>query len=67
MIRYKILKTRTLTDNLGSQTNFVRDCVNTRRYGQNLLNYFAPTILDKIPSEIKNINALQTFKIEFRK
>ena len=67
MIRYKILKTRTLTDNLGSQTNFVRDCLNTRRYGQNLLSYLALTILDKIPSEMKNINALQKFKIEFRK
>ena len=67
MIRYNILKPRTLTDNLGSQTNFVRDCVNARRYDQSLLSYFAPTILDKIPSEMKNINTLQKLKIEFRK
>ena len=67
VIRCNILKTRTLTDNLGSQKDFVRDCVNTRRYGQNLLSYFVPTILDKIPSEMKNTNALQKFKIELRK
>ena len=32
-----ILKTRTLTYNLRSQTDFMRDCVNTRRYGLNSL------------------------------
>ena len=32
-----ILKTRTLTYNLRSQTDFMRDCVNTRHYGLNSL------------------------------
>ena len=36
-IRCNILKTRTLTYNLRSQTDFMRDCVNTRRYGLNSL------------------------------
>ena len=49
-----ILKTKTLTYNLRSQTDFVRDCVNTRRYGLNLLSYFAPKVWDMIPLEIKN-------------
>ena len=35
-----ILKARTLTHNLRSQTDFVRDCVNTRRYGSNSLKDF---------------------------
>ena len=62
-----VLKTRTLTYNLRSQTDFVRDCVNTRRYGLNSLSYFAPKVWDMIPLEIKNINSLQKFKTEIRK
>ena len=62
-----IFKTRTLTYNLRSQTDFVRDCVNTRRYGLNSLSYFAPKVWDMIPLEIKNINSLQKFKTEIRK
>ena len=48
-----ILKTRTLTHNLRSQTDFVRDCINTQRYGLNSLSYLAP--------EIKNLHRLQKF------
>ena len=62
-----ILKTRTLTYNLRSQTDFVRYCVNTRRYGLNSLSYFAPKVWDMIPLEIKNINYFQKFKTEIRK
>ena len=60
------LKTRTLTYNLRSRTDFVRDCVYTRRYDLNSLSYFAPKVWDMIPSEIKNINSLQKFKIEIK-
>ena len=62
-----IFKKRTLTYNLRSQRDFVRDCVNTRRYGLNSLNYFAPKVWEMIPLEIKNINSLQKFKTEIRK
>ena len=62
-----IFKKRTLTYNLRSQTDFVRDCVNTRHYGLNSLSYFAPKVWDMIPLEIKNINSLQKFKTEIRK
>ena len=62
-----ILKKRTLTYNLRSQTDFVRDSVYTRRYGLNSLSYFAPKVWDMIPLEIKNINSLQKFKTEIRK
>ena len=61
------LKKRTLTYNLRSQTDFVRDCVNTRRYGLNSLSYFALKVWDMIPLEIKNINSLKKFKTEIRK
>ena len=37
VIMCNILKTRTLTYNLQSQTDFMRDCINTRRYGLNSL------------------------------
>ena len=42
VIMCNILKTITLTYNLLSHTDFVRDCVNTRHYGRNSLSYVAP-------------------------
>ena len=51
----------------GSRTDFVRDCVNTRRYGLNSLSYFVPKVWHMIPLEIKNINHLRKFKTENRK
>ena len=41
--------------------------VNTRRYSLTSLSYFAPKVWDMVPSEIKNVNSLQKFKIEIRK
>ena len=67
VIMCNISKARTLTYNVRSQTDFVRDYVNTRRYGLNSLTYFAPKVWDIIPLEIKNINSLQKFKTEIRK
>ena len=62
-----IFKKRTLTYNLRSHRDFVRDWVNTRLYGLNSLSYFAPKVWDMIPLEIKNMNSLQKFKTETRK
>ena len=62
-----VLKTRTLTYNLRSQTDFVRGCVKTRRYDLNSLSYFALKVWDIIPLEIKNISSLQKFQTEIRK
>ena len=67
VIMCNILKRRTLDYNIRSQTDFVRDCVNTRRYGLNLLSYFAPKVWDMILLEIKNVNSIQKFKTEIRK
>ena len=58
VIMCNTLKTRTLTYNLRSQTDFVRDCVNTRRHSLNSLSYFAPKVCDTILLEIKNINSI---------
>ena len=62
-----ILKTRALTYNLQSRTDFMGGCINTRHYGLNSLIYFAPKVWYKIPLKIKNINSLQKFKTEIRK
>ena len=62
-----ILKTRTLTYNLGSQTDFVRDCVNARRHGLNSPSYFERKVWNMIALEKKIINSLQKFKTEIRK
>ena len=62
-----ILKTRTLTYNLRSQTDFVRDCVNARRHGLNSPSYFERKVWNMIALEKKIINSLQKFKTEIRK
>ena len=67
VIMYNILKTRTLTYNLRSQTDFVRDCVNTQRYGLNSLSYFASKVWDMIALQVNNIISFQKFKTEVRK
>ena len=67
ILTYTIRKIRTLTYNLRSQTDFVRDRVNTRRYGLNSRSYFASKVWDMIPLEIKNINSFQKFRTEIRK
>ena len=64
---WNIFFLKILTYNLRSQTDFVRDSVNTGRYGLNSLSCFAPKVWDMIPLEIKNINSLQRFKTEIRK
>ena len=64
VIMCNILKPRTVTYNLWSQTDFMRDCIDTRRYGPNSLSYSARKIWNIIPLEIKNINSLQKFKTE---
>ena len=66
-VQYLKKKNTDLPYNLRSQADFVRDSVNTRRYGLNSLSYFAPKVWDMIPLEIKNINSLQKFKTEIRK
>ena len=55
-----ILKTRTMSYNLRSQTDFVRDCVKTL-YGLNSQSYLAK-VCDMILSEIKNLNPPQKLK-----
>ena len=67
VIMCTILRKRALTYNFRSQTDFVRDSVNTRRYGLNSRSYFASKVWDMFPLEIKNINSLQKFKTEIRK
>ena len=67
VIMYNILITRTLTYNLRSQTDFVRDCVNAQRYGLNSLSYFASKVWDMIALQINNIISFQKFKTEVRK
>ena len=67
VIMWNIFKKRTLTYILRSQIDFVRDSVNTRRYGLHSLSYFAPKVWYMIPLEIKNINSFQKFKTEIRK
>ena len=67
-ISCNILKTRTMTYISRSQTDFVRDHVNTRGSGLiSLQCYFTPVAWDMVLLETKNINSLQKFKTEIRK
>ena len=62
-----ILKTRAMTYNLRSQKDFVRHCVNTRRYGLYSKISLAPKVWDMVLSEIKNVYFLIMFNTEIRK
>ena len=44
VIMCNILKTTTLTYKLRSHTDFIRVCVNARRYGLNSLSYFTQSL-----------------------
>ena len=61
--RPELLRARALTYNLRSQTDFMTDCVNTRRYGLNSTSYFPPKVRDMIPLEIKNVNSFKNLKL----
>ena len=74
VIMCNIFKEGPLTYNLRSKTDFVRDCVSTRRYDVSTrrydltsLSYFAPKVWNMIPLKLKNINSFQKFKTEVRK
>ena len=64
-IMCNILKAKTLTYNLQSQTDFARDCVKKEVISP--LSYFAAKVWELVPSEIKNVNSLQKFKTVIRK
>ena len=57
-INCNILKTRTLTYILRSQTDFVRDDANAQGSGLISLSYFTPVAWDMVLLETKNVNSL---------
>ena len=65
VIMCNILKTRAMTYNLRSRKDFVRNCVNTIRYGLYSQISFAPKVWDMALSEIKNVYSLM-FNTEIR-
>ena len=53
-IMYDIFRTRKINYNLRSQTDFASICVNTKKFGLNLLRYFPSKVWSMVPLEIKN-------------
>ena len=49
-----IFQTRKINYNLTSQTGFASICVNTNKFGLNLLRYFASKVWSMVPLENKN-------------
>ena len=45
---YDTFQTRKINNNLRSQTDFASNCVNTNKFGLNLLKYFASKVSVKI-------------------
>ena len=65
-IIYDIFQTRKINYKLRSQTDFPSICVNTKKFGQNLLRYFASKVWSMAPLEIKNSGSIEIFKTKIR-
>ena len=53
---------RVLSYNLRSQTDFLRNTVNTTKFGLNSLRHFASKVWSMIPIEIKNSSTVEIFE-----
>ena len=62
-----IFPTRVLNYNLRSQTDFLRNTVNTTKFGLNSLRHFASKVWSMIPIEIKNSSTVEIFKSKISK
>ena len=58
---------RVLSYNLRSQTDFLRNTVNTTKFGLNSLRHFASKVWSMIPIEIKNSSTVEIFKSKISK
>ena len=50
-----------------SKTDFLRNTVNTTKFGLNSLRHFASKVWNMIPIEIKNSSTVETFKSKISK
>ena len=50
-----------------SQTDFLRNTVNTTKFGLNSLRHFASKVWNMIPIEIKNSSTVEMFKSKISK
>ena len=62
-----IFSLRSIDYNLRSHTDFSVSSVNTAHFGLNSLRYFALTVWNMVPLELKNLNDVEIFKSEIRK
>ena len=63
---YDNFQTREIKYNLRSQTDFASNYVNTNKFGQNSLRYFASKVSSMVPLEIKNSGSVEIFKTKIR-
>ena len=59
---YDIFQTRKISYNVSSQTDFASICVNTKKFGLNLLRYFASKVWSMVPLEIENSGCVEILK-----
>ena len=62
-----IFPSRVLNYNLRSQTDFLRNTVNTTKFGLNSLRHFSLKVWSMIPIEIKNSSIVEIFKSKISK
>ena len=63
---YDIFQTRKINYNLSWQTDFASICVNTNKFGLNVLRHFASKVWSMVPLEIKNSGSVEIFKTKIR-
>ena len=62
-----IFPPRLIKYNLQTQSDFYRNFVNSCKYGQNLIRFFASKVWQMVPMEMKNLKRLEDFKSKIRK
>ena len=63
---YDIFQTRKINYDLRSQTDFASICVNTNKFGLNLLRYFASKERRIVPIDSKNSGTVKIFKTKIQ-
>ena len=62
-----IFPLRLIKYNLRNQSGFLRNYVNSSKYGPNSIKFFASKVWQMVPMEIRNLKSLEDFRNKIRR
>ena len=66
-IMSSIFPLRLIKCNLRTQTDFLRNSVNSGKYGLDSIRFFASKVRQMVPMQMKNLKCLEDFKNKIRR